>query len=393
MSESTDSTLHRHRRLSPWSRFSVNDLIDDAPRLVGELAERTDELAGEHYPSGLADQLVRALQGIGVWIGSGEDGVSEELRTAFRDLAFTCRSHGRNLDQTLSDLERLEDLLVGDDGPDVDGVVGAASRPLRRAMRALWSEIIQLNEAVSRRKSRERVEAMGAFEEIFSHELGNRLGAVRTGLDILQDPPEGLSEERRQSLLELIGDGVDAALQSVDDVGGFIQAQKWAEDLRQPLNEVATGVVKGLRPQARSQGVVLNVESEDLPRTPVDAGRIRLVLSNFLVNGIRYADHEKEPRQVKLTAERKGSALHIEVADNGIGIPEEQKGEVFQLHRRGRNHHDQEGSGLGLTIASEAVQQLGGQIEMESEAGVGTTFRVILPVEPEPGGAGSQVSA
>ncbi len=392
MPESTASSLHRYRRLSPWSRFSVGDLIDDAPGVVRQLAERMDELAGQDYPSGLTDQLVRVLQGIGVWIDSGEDGVSEELRTAFRDLAFTYRSHGRNLDQTLFDLERLEDLLVGDDEPDADGVV-AASRPLRRALRALWSEIIQLNEAVSRRKSRERVEAMGSFEEIFSHELGNRLGAVRTGLDILEDAPEGLSEERRHSLLELIGDGVDAALQTVDDVGAFLQAQKWTEDLRQPLNEVATGVVKGLRPQARSQGVVLNVESEELPRTPVDAGRVRLVLSNFLVNGIRYADLEKEHRQVELTAQREGDTLHIAMADNGIGIPEEQRSEVFQLHRRGRNHHDQEGSGLGLTIASEAVHQLGGHIEMESEAGVGTTFRVIFPVEPEPDGGEGQASA
>lgn len=367
------------QRLSPWSAFKVADLVDDAAGIVGAWASHLAELGEEARPGELTDRLSSMLEGVGRWLVSGEAEIPDDLRAAFRDLAFAYRSHGRRLDQTLRDLELLEDLLVGDDAPDADGEM-ATHRALRRAMRTLWTETIQLNDALSQRRDRERIDALQNFEEILSHELGNRLGAARTGVDILQDAPDELSEDRRKNLLELIGDGIDAALRTVDDVGAFLQAQRWSEDLHQPLREVAAGVVKGLGPQARSQGVSLEVDPDQLPDAEVDAGRLRLVLSNFLVNGIRYADPDKDERWVRLAAERRDGELHVSVADNGIGIPEEEQGEVFAFHRRGRNH-GREGSGMGLTIAAEAVSQLGGRIELESEPGRGTTLRVALPLE------------
>jgi signal transduction histidine kinase len=117
----------------------------------------------------------------------------------------------------------------------------------------------------------------------------------------------------------------------------------------------------------------------------VDAGRLRLILSNFIVNGIRYADPSREEPWVRLSARREEGALHVAVSDNGIGIPDEEQADVFQRHRRGRNRGERGGSGLGLTIASEAVGQLGGELRLESQVGEGTTIHVALPVDPDQG--------
>jgi signal transduction histidine kinase len=353
--------------------------MEKAPELVGRWANGASSPRSES----LTDQLAWMLEAVGSWMCSDEAEIPAELRAIFRDLAFAYRSEGFRLDQTLSDLERLEDVLVGD-GHDGQAPGTSANRPLRRAMRALWSETIQLHEALNLRRSRERTEALETFGEILSHELGNRLGAARTGVDILRGAPNPLSEERRQDLLGLVGDGIDAALRTVDDVGAFVQMQRWVEDSMQPFDEVVAGLLQGLRPEARNRGVELRTGGS-LPDVQVDAGRLRLILSNFVVNGIRYADPSREESWVRLTARRDGDALHVAVSDNGIGIPDEEQADVFQRHRRGRNRGDRSGSGLGLTIASEAVGQLGGELRLESQVGEGTTMHVVLPVDPERG--------
>jgi signal transduction histidine kinase len=374
----TPSTFQT-RRLSPWSPFSVQDLVENAPGIVRTWAESADPPRSES----LADQVAWMLEGVGSWMCSDEAEIPADLKALFRDLAFAYRSEGCRLDQTLADLERLEDVLVGD-GHDAQAPGASANRPLRRAMRALWSETIQLHEALNLRRSRERTGALETFGEILSHELGNRLGAARTGVDILRGAPHPLTEERRQDLLGLVGDGIDAALRTVDDVGAFVQMQRWVEDSMQPFHEVVAGLLQGLRPEARSRGVALRAAGS-LPSVPVDAGRLRLILSNFLVNGIRYADLSREEPWVRLSARREEGALHVAVSDNGIGIPDEEQADVFQRHRRGRNRGERGGSGLGLTIASEAVGQLGGELRLESQVGEGTTIHVALPVDPDQG--------
>ncbi len=362
------------RRLGPWSPFSVDDLVLRAP----DIAREWSASDGEDRPEALSDEVTWTLVGLGRWLNGPEPDVPEELRQVFRDLALAFRNHQLELEDTLDALEELEEFLVGEDGHGDTGHPAVSTR-LRRAMRALWTEVIQLHQAFLRRRDRERIQALESFEEVLSHELGNRLGAARTGVDILQEAPEGLSNQRREDLLDLVGDGIDAALQTVKDVDTFVQAQSWTEDQPRPLREVVVGVAKGLEAEARSQGVRLELDVDAIPETPVDAGRVRLILANFLVNGIRYRDAGKERSWVRLTGERDGGVVRIEVADNGIGIPREEQSEIFQFHRRGRNHHGREGSGLGLTIASEAVAQLGGEVTLESEVGVGTTFRVALP--------------
>lgn len=370
------------RRLGPWSPYSVDDLVRRAPAIARAWSEADVRGPDETLPDALSDEVTWTLVGLGRWLDGTEPEVPEDLRHIFRDLALAFRNQHMELEDTLDALEVLEELLVGADRQGETGSPSVSTR-LRRAMRSLWTEVIQLNQALLRRRDRERIQALESFEEVLSHELGNRLGAARTGVDILQEAPDSLSAKRREDLLELVREGIDAALQTVKDVDTFVQAQSWVEDQPRPLREVVLGVVKGLAAEARSKEVALEIDVDEIPETPVDAGRVRLILSNFLVNGIRYRDAAKERSWVRLTGARDGGEVRLEVSDNGIGIPREERAEIFQFHRRGRNHHDREGSGLGLTIAAEAVTQLGGDVSVESEVGVGTTFRVVIPVSPD----------
>ena len=120
-------------------------------------------------------------------------------------------------------------------------------------------------------------------------------------------------------------------------------------------------------------------------RTPIpdivgDRGRIEQVLINMVSNAIKYT---RDGGRVKMTAGAKDGQVWCTVRDNGIGIPQQDVGRVFDRFYRVDKARSREsgGTGLGLSIASEIVSRHGGTLEIESKEGRGTAITVRLPVE------------
>jgi two-component system, OmpR family, sensor histidine kinase SenX3 len=145
-----------------------------------------------------------------------------------------------------------------------------------------------------------------------------------------------------------------------------------AEVLREVLTEV--------RPLAEETGVEIEIK-EPIPDLVVDASRVEIVLLNLISNATKYADPGKPVRSVRVSFTRPKESdgeYWVEIVDNGLGIPLEMDGRVFERFFRG--HPDAaEGTGLGLAIVREAIQQLESHLEFASEPGAGTTFRFRLP--------------
>jgi signal transduction histidine kinase len=100
------------------------------------------------------------------------------------------------------------------------------------------------------------------------------------------------------------------------------------------------------------------------------------VLGNLLTNAIKFT----EPGgRVTLRAWQQKGALHIQVTDTGIGIPEQDLPHVFDKFYRVRSEQRPQGTGLGLAIAREVVEAHGGRISVSSTLGRGTTIHVVLP--------------
>jgi signal transduction histidine kinase len=112
-----------------------------------------------------------------------------------------------------------------------------------------------------------------------------------------------------------------------------------------------------------------------------DVDRLHQVLVNLIGNAIKFTN--QGGIQVRVSAPRK-ETLSIEVADTGAGIPPEQLPDIFEAFRRGSNYaqRERQGAGLGLSIAKEIITRMGGEISAASEPGRGSTFTVLLPVEP-----------
>ncbi|MHC4239444.1 MAG: sensor histidine kinase, partial [Planctomycetota bacterium] len=101
-------------------------------------------------------------------------------------------------------------------------------------------------------------------------------------------------------------------------------------------------------------------------------------VTNMLINAVKYTP---EQGKVAITARQDGDFVLVEVTDTGIGIPQEELPNIFDEFYRASNARslDRDGTGLGLSIAKHIIERHGGQIEVESKSGEGTTFRFRLP--------------
>jgi signal transduction histidine kinase len=142
---------------------------------------------------------------------------------------------------------------------------------------------------------------------------------------------------------------------------------------------VVRDVLQAVSPQAELAGVALSASlAPDLPPVRGDATSVATVLSNLVVNGIKY---NRTGGQVTVGARRENGTARLVVADTGIGIAPESLPRIFdEFYRAGAEASGIPGTGLGLAICRRIVHGLGGAIAADSTPGVGSTFTVTLPL-------------
>jgi len=121
-------------------------------------------------------------------------------------------------------------------------------------------------------------------------------------------------------------------------------------------------------------GSAVNIELDINESVPfrTDPTRFSMVIENLVSNAIKYQDSGKEEKSVKIKGATDEKQLAISIEDNGIGIPAEHQGKIFDMFYR--VSHKSPGSGLGLYIVKEVVEKLNGNIKLSSRPSVGTTF-------------------
>ena len=102
---------------------------------------------------------------------------------------------------------------------------------------------------------------------------------------------------------------------------------------------------------------------------------------NLIENSIKYVDEEKESPVVEIKIFKKKEKIHIKVSDNGEGIEEEHQVKIFDMFYRASENGS--GTGLGLFIMKRAIERLKGEVTVNSEIKIGTTFEVKIPIAQE----------
>jgi signal transduction histidine kinase len=224
--------------------------------------------------------------------------------------------------------------------------------------------------------------AKSDFVRMVTHELRSPLSAVQSMLRILEQGYVGSLTAKQQDLVQRSQRRIAFLLALVKDLldlaaGKIEQLQGEKKDVI--LNDTLAKVTDLMQVSAEEKGLAFEVQiaEEPLVLVGIEDGLER-VFMNLVSNAVKYT-----PRggSVSVRAWGEHDQLKVEVADTGIGIPEEALPRIFTEFYRAKNAKAvaKEGTGLGLAIAKDVVEQHGGQISLRSVVGEGTTFYVTLP--------------
>ena len=219
------------------------------------------------------------------------------------------------------------------------------------------------------------------FVSNVSHELKTPLTSMKVLADSLliqEDAPVELYKEFMGDLSEEI----ERENKIVNDLLSLVKMDKTANVMNirsENINELVERILKRLRPIAASRNIEVIFESFRPVTAEVDEVKLSLAISNLVENAIKY---NKESGWVHVTLNADHKFFYLEVADSGIGIPQEETEHIFERFYRVDKSHSREigGTGLGLSIARSAVVMHRGAIKVFSQPGEGTTFTVRIPL-------------
>jgi signal transduction histidine kinase len=323
-----------------------------------------------------------------------EPAVIEPLRT----LARLRHRQGCGPQELIHEFELLAQILDGaclawlrsfPAAPAPDAVVRVAGR-LNRAP-ILMGEISIGAYFEEERAARVRAkQEMQEFADVLIHELKTPLSAAESAALLLENDEVVSSSQVRRRFAGLIQRNLRRARTVIGNVRELTIARASQADCGRwlPIGVVLGEVLAEARETVEQAGTMVEV-AEPIPDLVVDACRVEIILLNLISNAAKYADPAQPRRWVRIgfTCRPEQGLWWLYVSDNGLGIPPEHQERLFQ--RSFRAHPEcAEGSGLGLAIVAQAVSQLGGRIEFESQPGAGSTFRVLLPPAAGAGGRG-----
>lgn len=142
------------------------------------------------------------------------------------------------------------------------------------------------------------------------------------------------------------------------------------------LNQTIESVLLNIKESIDSRNAKIDIPL--LPTIPAMPTQIALLFQNLIENGIKY--NTSPVPKVTLKHEQNDHNHIFNIKDNGIGISKADQAKVFEMFKRLQEKREEKGSGIGLAICKKIVEQHQGTIDVDSEVGKGTTFRIVLPI-------------
>jgi signal transduction histidine kinase len=251
-------------------------------------------------------------------------------------------------------------------------------------LRRIAQQFNEMSEALAKQRENQL-----AFLTSVAHDLRNPIGALKISTAIL-DPERPLPEEKRvREILGVIHRQIHHLNRMIGDLLDAYQIESGNLELRlqeHDAREIVRDALELFRDVSSIHSLSLHVP-ETVVLMKCDAGRMSQVLNNLLSNAIKYS-----PRggTIIIRLEQIVDRVLIAVSDTGIGIAPEDIPHIFEPFRRARlESREISGAGLGLHVVGRIVAAHGGRIEVESQAGKGTTFRVWIPAAR--GNSGSDI--
>lgn len=223
------------------------------------------------------------------------------------------------------------------------------------------------------------------FVNLVVHELRSPLVSIRQLNSVILQGLAGPLAEKQEDFIDRGNRKIDTLLALINDLldvsrieaGQYVQRRVPTD-----VGPILKDVISLMEPRAREQGIALTCTFSDLKPVRADPKSMEEIFNNLVTNAINYSP---DGGSVRVSAVGKGEYLEIQVEDTGVGIPPEELPKIFDRFYRVKQPRTRQvmGTGLGLAIVKGAVEAHHGTIDVESEPGKGTVFRVLLPVIQE----------
>lgn len=218
-------------------------------------------------------------------------------------------------------------------------------------------------------------EELDRFVYSTSHDLRAPLASVAGLINLSVNNPDSDEVHKYLGMMNTRIKSLDSFIKDITDYSRNNRLQVAYDTVN--LHVLANEVWDSLQYSQEAAGITFINEIPETLTIENDSRRLRVVFTNLIANAIRYHDHRKDNRYIRLYHQVTPASFSFHVEDNGQGIAPEIQKRVFDMFYRG--NESSQGSGLGLYIVKETVGKLSGSIQLQSVPRQGSTFSVTLP--------------
>jgi len=226
----------------------------------------------------------------------------------------------------------------------------------------------------------EKLAAVGRLAAGVAHEINNPMTVISANIQILRE--EIPSDHPYFGSIELINRASERTSKIVRNLLDFSRAEQF-EYVLTDLNRSLYDAISLVEPQIRKSNIHITTELDSaLPPIWASPDHLHVVWLNLLLNARDAIEEAEREGWIRVTSRRRGDWVVVQVSDNGVGIPSPVINRVYDPFFTTKPPG--KGTGLGLFTCYRAVVRHGGEINVDSEVGIGTTFDVSLPIRQEP---------
>ena len=258
-------------------------------------------------------------------------------------------------------------------------IVGYGTSIIRNDKNEVDTVIAVIKDLANQRKTeeqlrrQEKLSAMGELASSVAHEILNPLNSISMTVQRFATDFEPREyQQEYTSLVKMMNEEVNRVSKIIRQFLQFARPPKLNTSLV-PIDEFVQDVLFVVRSEAQALGIALKAELGYHGEIRIDREQMKQVLLNLIQNAFQAIGKSGEVRILTRTVE---NHLHLAITDTGGGVPLELLPKIFNLYFTTKP----EGTGMGLSMASQIVTEHGGRIDVESELGKGTTFDVVLPL-------------
>ena len=369
------------RKISVSSRDEIGILTSAFNDMARQLKDTLDTVENERNK--LSILFLHMTDGV---VAFDRDGQLIHANPAAERMLQTKLDSSSSYEPLFGDIAPLFEVLSAPAGGCIEGEREVRARTLALLLAPFSSEsqggvLVVLRDVTEQHKIEvQRKE----FVANVSHELRTPLTNIRSYAETLSDNAGELPAEMERNFLAVILNESDRMTHIVQDLLTLSRFDSGRSELKltrfsfgAAVRDMYNAVI--LEAQKHQHQLELDM-SDDLPEIRADRERVLQVMMNVVSNAIKYTP---DGGRIAISAGRKDARVWMEVADNGIGIPAEDRGRVFERFYRVDKARSRQsgGTGLGLSIAKEIMDRHQGSLTLVDRPGPGTTIRMELNVE------------